>query len=86
MEVGFNGVVRDDTPLDELLVLGGHALEAPVRAQRHDEQAHLAGEEEDVGLAARNERLLVADRHARGGVDEVAGTPDGHVRRRRGRR
>ncbi len=29
-------------------------------------------EEEGVGVARRQERLLVADRHARGGVDEVA--------------
>ena len=30
------------------------------------------GEEQHVGVAARQERLLVADRHARRGVDEVA--------------
>ena len=30
------------------------------------------GEEDDIGVAAGHERLLVADRHARGGVDELA--------------
>ena len=39
-------------------------------------------EEEGVGLARRQERLLVADRHARGRVDEVAvavGAAEGEV-------
>ena len=43
---------------------GGDQAVDPVRAP--------VGEEADLGGAAGQERLLVADRHARGGVDEVA--------------
>ena len=53
----------------------------PGRDQAVDPVGAAVGEEADLGGAGRQERLLVADRHARGGVDEVAVG----VERRRGR-
>ncbi len=48
------------------------AAPIPEEMQAVDPVGAAVAEEEDVGVAGGQERLLVADRHARGGVDEVA--------------
>ena len=62
-------------PRSPLTIVVGPPLAGPRHPggdQAVDPVGAAIAEEERVGVAAPQERLLVADRHARGGVDEVA--------------
>ena len=60
---------------------GGGRGADPRRDQAVDAVGAAVGEEAHVGVGARQERLLVADRHARRGVDELAVGVGGAERR-----